>query len=222
MCMCRPTRSRPCSSSFLMAPSRFSCQMPCLLDSPPVFVLREWPWPKPGFTRSQTGWPRRRRPTWSSMSSEPAFTGMPSVDDALERRRVDHVRGVDQLGGLAAGPEARAQRALDLAERNGVHQRALLAHQPQHVQVRAGLLRVAHHVEGGERADALADHVGDSRRSRACRSVSASVADLRRVDAFVRAVIRASRACARRGDVPHPATHGAGRCRIAAAAALWW
>ena len=106
---------------------------------------------------------------------------MPSVDDTLERRGVDHVRGVDDLGGLAARLEAGAQRALDLAERDRVHLRPLLAGEPQQVQVRAGLLRVANHVEGGERADALADHVGVVDVAGRAEALGQR-ADLRRVD----------------------------------------
>jgi hypothetical protein len=60
-----------------MASPRFSCQMPCLLDSPPVLTFLLWPWPKPGLMRSQTGCPRRRSPICVSMSSEPALIGTP-------------------------------------------------------------------------------------------------------------------------------------------------
>jgi hypothetical protein len=120
-------------------------------------------------------------------------------DDALECRVVDHVRGVDQLGRLAARPEARAQRPFDLPERDRVHPRALRAHQPQDVQVRAGLLRVAHHVEGGERADPLADHVrGVDVAGRA--EALGLLADLPRVDALHLPLRLASEV----GGIPRP------------------
>ena len=55
-CACAGRRGR--ARSGRRAPalrSRFSCQMPCLLDSPPVLTLWLCPWPKPGLMRSQTG-----------------------------------------------------------------------------------------------------------------------------------------------------------------------
>src|SRR6218665_1759652 len=75
ICMCRPTRSRPCCLMAASAAGRSVCQMPCLLCSPPVLVLWLWPWPKPGLMRSHTAWPGERGPSWCSMSIEPAFTG---------------------------------------------------------------------------------------------------------------------------------------------------
>ena len=55
--MCRPTSRRPWRAIVSSAAGMSVGQMPCLLCSPPVLVLRLWPWPKPGLMRSQTRWP---------------------------------------------------------------------------------------------------------------------------------------------------------------------
>ena len=203
MCMCRPTRSSPCSSSFLKAPSRFSCQIPCLLVGAAGVRLAGVAVAEAGVHAQPDG---VAAPAPSQLVEHVLRAGVhgdAEREDPIECRAVDHVRGVDQLGRLPPGLEARAQRPLDLAEGDRVHQRALLAHQPQDVQVRAGLLRVAHHVEGGERADALADHLrGVDVAGRA--EALGQAADSCRVDALhlrPRIVLES-------GEVPHPRRAG--------------
>ena len=82
------------------------------------------------------------------------------LEHAVEGRRVDHVGGVDEARRVAAAVVAGPDRPLHLAERDRVDQAALLAKESQHVQVRAGLLREADHVEGLQRGHPLAHHVG--------------------------------------------------------------
>ena len=82
---------------------------------------------------------------------------------AGQRGLVHHVGGEHDVAVQVvamAGCVAGGQGAQDFAARDGVHLHALLAHQPQDVDVGAGLLRKADGVEGLELGDACADGGG--------------------------------------------------------------
>ncbi len=96
----------------------------------------------------------------SSMSMEPAFTGMPCSTTVA--RVAWSIRSAVKTtpAGSPAGSKPAASAALDLAQRHRVDLHALFAHQAQDVQVGAGLLRVADDVEAAQLGDALADDGG--------------------------------------------------------------
>ena len=71
-------------------------------------------------------------------------------DTEIEGVGVEDVGGVDDRRRVAGGDVAGGQGAADLAAAGGVDQRAAAAEEVKNRQVRAGLLRVADDVEGGQ------------------------------------------------------------------------
>ena len=78
--------------------------MPCFDWSPPVLVLRLWPWPKPGLIRKVISRPGARRPSCSIMSGEPQFTWMLALDAQFQRLGVEDVGRVDDRRRRALRP----------------------------------------------------------------------------------------------------------------------
>ncbi len=72
-------------------------------------------------------------------------------------RLVNHIGGKDDL--IISRHETCRQRTFNLTKRDGIHLHALLAHQAQYMNIRAGLLGETHHIKlaqfGYLRADNL-------------------------------------------------------------------
>ena len=77
-----------------------------------------------------------------------------SIDDGIGQ----DVRRVDDLGGLGARAKAGSQRAGELTRRHTVDERSCAAQEPQHVQIRAGLLREPHAIEACQARQLLSQH----------------------------------------------------------------
>jgi hypothetical protein len=80
-----------------------------------------------------------------------------ALDDEVERRAVEDVGRVDDGSRIATGRVPRGERAVQLPGAGCVDEGALAAHEVEHGDVRAGLLRVAHDVEAREAAHARSD-----------------------------------------------------------------
>lgn len=82
------------------------------------------------------------------------------LDDAAQSRAVENIGGVDDARSTRegrAGGKSGPLRAIDFAERHGVHKHTFLTHEGEDVDVGARLLRIADHVEGAELPYPIAD-----------------------------------------------------------------
>ena len=91
---------------------------------------------------------------------------MPALHAQVEGLGVEDVGRVDDRRRRAFDRVAGGQGAADLARADRIDQRAVAAEQIQHGQVRAGLLGIAHVVEGRQIGKPLQDHgrIVDERR----------------------------------------------------------
>ncbi len=87
----------------------------------------------------------------------------------VERWRVKNVSGIDERRGIAAGGIAGGQSAVNFAGADRLDQGAFATNEIENGEVGAGLLGIAHDVEGGQVGDPPPDHGGvvdESRRAK--------------------------------------------------------
>ena len=90
---------------------------------------------------------RRNLPQLIQHIHRPGIHRNAQFADAGQRGGVNDISREDDIIRMVLRIISRRQRALNFTQRNGIHLYALLTHQAQNMNIRAGLLRKAHHIK---------------------------------------------------------------------------
>ena len=212
MWMCRPADRKTWRPARSTHSAICVYQMPCFACLPPVLVFWLWPWPKPGFTRSVISRPGAAAELIDHVGRAAIDVDV-AIDAQIERPRRRRCRPCRRSA--ADRPRARSRRpgAEDFAGADRIDQRPLAADEIENREIRAGLLRVADHVEGRQIGDAATDHGGVVDESGRAKRRASSATDtpaiwVRKAD--MNGLYQEAKRCGRRSLVPD----NAGRSRL--------